>query len=34
MILRERDNCGDLGLDGGITLSWIFRKLEVVVETG
>ena len=27
--LRERDQLGDLGLDGRIMLSWIFRKWDV-----
>jgi len=32
--LRERDNLGDPGLDGRITLRWIFRKWDVGVWTG
>ena len=26
--LRERDHLGDPGIDGRITLRWIFRKLD------
>ena len=29
--LRERDHCGDLGVDGKIILRWIFRKWDVGV---
>jgi hypothetical protein len=32
--LRERDHCGDPGLDGRIILRWIFRKWDVRVWTG
>jgi hypothetical protein len=32
--LRERDNWGDRGKDGTITLRWIFRKWDVGVWTG
>jgi hypothetical protein len=32
--LRERGHWGDPDVDGKIILSWIFRKLEGVVETG
>jgi hypothetical protein len=32
--LRERDHLGDPGLDGRITLRWIFRKWDVGVWTG
>jgi hypothetical protein len=32
--LRERDNWGDPGVDGRITLRWIFRKWDVGVWTG
>ena len=32
--LRERDHLGDPGIDGRITLRWIFRKWEGVVGTG
>jgi hypothetical protein len=32
--LRERDHCGDPGLDGRITLRWIIRKWDVGVGTG
>ena len=32
--LRERDHWGDQDVDGRIILRWIFRKLDVVVETG
>jgi hypothetical protein len=32
--LRERDHCGDPGVDGRIILRWIFRKLDVGVWTG
>jgi hypothetical protein len=32
--LRERGHWGDRGVDGGIILRWIFRKLDVRVWTG
>jgi len=32
--LGERDQWGDPGTDGGITLKWIFRKWDVGVWTG
>ena len=32
--LREIDRLGDLGLDGKITLRWIFRNWDVGVWTG
>jgi hypothetical protein len=32
--LRERDHCGDPGVDGRIILRWIFRKWDVGVWTG
>jgi hypothetical protein len=32
--LRERDHWGDSGVDGRITLEWIFRKWDVGVWTG
>ena len=32
--LRERDILEDLGVEGRITLRWIFRKWDVVVWTG
>jgi hypothetical protein len=32
--LKERDDLGDPGLDGGIILRWIFRKWDVGVWTG
>jgi hypothetical protein len=32
--LRDRGRWGDPDADGRIILSWIFRKLEVVVGTG
>jgi hypothetical protein len=32
--LRERDHCGDPGVDGRIILGWIFRKWDVGVRTG
>jgi len=32
--LRERNQWGDLNVDGRIILRWIFRKLEGVVGTG
>jgi hypothetical protein len=30
--LRERDHCGDLGVDERIILRWIFRKWGVGYE--
>jgi hypothetical protein len=33
-ILRERDHLGNQGVDGRITLTWIFRKWDVEVWTG
>ena len=33
-ILKERDDLGDQGLDGGIILRWIFRKWEVRAWNG
>jgi hypothetical protein len=32
--LRERDNWGDLDVDGRIILGWIFRKRDVGLWTG
>jgi hypothetical protein len=32
--LRERDHCGDPGVDGRILLEWIFGKWDVWVWTG
>jgi hypothetical protein len=32
--LRERDRWGDPGVDGRITLGWIFKKWDVGVRTG
>jgi hypothetical protein len=32
--LRERDHCGDPGVDGRIILRWIFRKWVVGIWTG
>jgi len=31
---RERDHCGDSGVDGTIILRWIFRKKVVRAWTG
>jgi len=31
---RERDNWGDLGVDGWIILGWISRKCDVGIRTG
>jgi hypothetical protein len=31
--LRERDHWGNPGVDGRITLRWIFRKWDVGVRT-
>jgi hypothetical protein len=32
--LRERDHCGDPGVDGKVVLRWILRKWIVGVRTG
>jgi hypothetical protein len=32
--MRERDQWGDPGIDGGIILGWIFRKWDVWVWAG
>ena len=32
--LKERDNLGDPGVDGNITLRWTFRKWDVGLWTG
>jgi hypothetical protein len=32
--LRERDHCGDPGVDGRIILRWIFRKWGVGIWAG
>jgi len=32
--LAERDQLGDPGVDGSVTLRWIFRKWDVGVWTG
>jgi hypothetical protein len=32
--LRERNHLGDPGIDGRITLRWIFREWDVGVWTG
>jgi hypothetical protein len=32
--LRERDRCGDPGVDGRIMLGLIFKKCDVCVRTG
>jgi len=31
---RERDHCGDLGVDGWIILGWISRRWNVGILTG
>jgi len=31
---RERDHCGDLGVDGWIELGWISRRWVVGIWTG
>jgi hypothetical protein len=31
---RERDRWGDRGVDGRITLGWLFKKWDVGVRTG
>jgi len=31
---RERDQWGDLGVDGWIILGWISRRWDVVIWTG
>jgi hypothetical protein len=31
---RERDHCGDLGVDGWIILGWISRRWDVGIWTG
>ena len=31
---RERDNCGDLGVDGWLILGWISRRWDVGMWTG
>jgi hypothetical protein len=32
--LRERDRCGDPGIDRRIMIGWIFKKRDVGVRTG
>jgi hypothetical protein len=31
--LRERDHCGEPGVDGSIILIWIFRKWDEGIRT-